>query len=63
MSCAENLRRDLERLGAVEELAVDLRKKGFIVFVDVDPQGLPVMCIEKEVKFSFWNLLKMWRKK
>lgn len=61
MSCANNLRRDLERLEAVEELAEDLRKEGFFVAVDVDPDGMTVMYVEK--KLGFWSKLRFWRKK
>ena len=60
MSCVDNLRRDLERLEVVEELAEDLRKMNFFVAVDfVD--GKPVMYIEK--KLGFWSKLRLRRKK
>ena len=62
MSCAEHLRRDLEKLAVVEELAVSLRKEGFFVAVDfVD--GAPFMLIEKAEKLSFFDKLRIWRKK
>ena len=62
MSCVDNLRRDLERLEVVEELAEDLRKMDFFVAVDfVD--GKPMMYIEKAQKLGFWSKLRLRRKK